>query len=68
MIISPCISNCKTDPSTGYCYECGRSDEEKQIWKKEDTSDDWKKNNLELIKKDYPAGSLRVLMSLMNTR
>ena len=51
MIISPCISICKTDPSTGYCYGCGRSNEEKHIWKKEDTSDDWKKNNLELIKK-----------------
>ena len=51
MIISPCISICKTDPSTGYCYGCGRSNEEKQMWKKEDTSDDWKKNNLELIKK-----------------
>ena len=51
MIISPCISICKTDPSTGYCYGCGRSNEEKLKWKKEDTSDDWKKNNLELIKK-----------------
>ena len=51
MIISPCISICKTDPSTGYCYGCGRSNEEKKTWKKEDTSDDWKKNNLELIKK-----------------
>ena len=68
MIISPCISICKTDPSTGYCYGCGRSNEEKQMWKKEDTSDDWKKNNLELIKKDYPAGSLKASMSLMNTR
>ena len=68
MIISPCISICKTDPSTGYCYGCGRSNEEKQIWKKDDTSDDWKKNNLESIKKDYQAGSLRASMSLMNTR
>ncbi len=51
MIISPCISICKTDPSTGYCYGCGRNNEEKQIWKAEDTSEDWKKNNLELIKK-----------------
>ena len=51
MIISPCISICKTDPSTGYCYGCGRSNEEKKIWKKEDTSDDWKKKNLEIIKK-----------------
>ena len=51
MIITPCISICKTDPSTGYCYGCGRSNEEKKTWKKEDTSDDWKINNLEAIKK-----------------
>ena len=29
MIISPCISICKTDPTTGYCYGCGRSNDEK---------------------------------------
>ena len=40
MIISLCISICQTDPSTGYCYGCGRSNKEKQIWKKEDTSND----------------------------
>ena len=33
MIISPCISICKTDPVTGYCYGCGRNDDEKKIWK-----------------------------------
>ena len=46
MIISPCISICKTDPQTGYCYGCGRSDEEKKIWKLENTSNQWKKSNL----------------------
>jgi predicted Fe-S protein YdhL (DUF1289 family) len=51
MIISPCISICKTDPSTGYCYGCGRNNEEKKIWKTEETTDEWKKNNLENIKK-----------------
>ena len=51
MIISPCISICKTDPSTGYCYGCGRSNEEKRIWKLEDTTDDWKKENIEIIKR-----------------
>ena len=49
MIISPCISICKTDPSTGYCYGCGRSNEEKLLWKKEDTSDNWKINNIETL-------------------
>tara|TARA_Y100000992_G_C20844259_1_gene295255 strand:+ start:134 stop:382 length:249 start_codon:yes stop_codon:yes gene_type:complete len=50
MIISPCISICKTDPVTGYCYGCGRNNEEKKIWKNEETSDDWKKANLIQIK------------------
>ena len=51
MIISPCISICKTDPKTGYCYGCGRSDEEKKIWKKENTTEEWKKDNLNNIRK-----------------
>tara|TARA_B100001175_G_C19370762_1_gene571621 strand:+ start:95 stop:346 length:252 start_codon:yes stop_codon:yes gene_type:complete len=49
MIISPCISICKTDPSTGYCYGCGRNNEEKKIWKLEKTTDEWKKSNLKTI-------------------
>ena len=51
MIISPCISICKTDPTTGYCYGCGRNNDEKKIWKLENTSDDWKQTNLFEIKK-----------------
>ena len=51
MIISPCISICRTDPSTGLCYGCGRNNEEKKTWKNENTTDDWKLNNLEEIKK-----------------
>ena len=50
MINSPCISICKTDPSTGYCYGCGRSNEEKKIWKLENTTNEWKTNNIEVIK------------------
>ena len=57
MIISPCISICKTDPSTGYCYGCGRSNDEKKTWKLEDTTNDWKSNNLEQIKKGLVAGN-----------
>ena len=50
MIISPCISICKTDPATGDCYGCGRNDKEKKIWKLENTTDEWKTNNLEDIR------------------
>ena len=45
-IISPCISICKTDPLTGYCYGCARTNEEKKIWKSENTENKWKKQNL----------------------
>ena len=51
MIISPCISICKTDPVTGFCYGCGRSNEEKKIWKLENTTNEWKTNNIKVIKK-----------------
>ena len=46
MIISPCISICKTDPVTGFCYGCGRSNNDKKMWKDKKTSNSWKKNNL----------------------
>ena len=48
-IISPCISICKTDPVTGYCYGCARTNEEKINWKDEKTSEDWKMENLKII-------------------
>ena len=46
MIISPCISICKTDPKTGYCYGCGRNNEEKKMWKLDSTTNQWKQDNL----------------------
>ena len=49
MIISPCISICKTDSVTGYCYGCARTNEEKKMWKHEKTSDEWKKKNIKEI-------------------
>ena len=51
MIISPCLSICKTDPVTGFCYGCSRTNEEKRIWKDEKTTEEWKKNNLNEITK-----------------
>ena len=50
-IVSPCISICKTDPRTGYCYGCARTNEEKKIWKDQSTTDNWKNNNLVDLKK-----------------
>ena len=51
MIISPCISICKTDPQTGFCYGCGRNNEEKKLWKLEDTTNQWRSANLTDIQK-----------------
>jgi hypothetical protein len=48
-LISPCISICKTDPVTGFCYGCARTEEEKKFWKDENINDEWKLENLELI-------------------
>ena len=48
-LISPCISICRTDPITGYCYGCARTNDEKRNWKDENTPDEWKMNNLEEI-------------------
>ena len=48
-IISPCISICKTDPVTGYCYGCARTNEEKKLWKDEKIAIEWKIKNLDEI-------------------
>ena len=48
-VISPCISICKTDPVTGYCYGCARTNDEKIIWKNENTTREWKEKNLKEI-------------------
>ena len=51
MVISPCISICKTDPKTGYCYGCGRSNDDKKKWKLNETSDVWKEQSIIEIQK-----------------
>ena len=59
MTISPCISICKTDPKTGFCYGCARNNEEKKMWKNKDTSDKWKKENLIEIQKRLTGWQLK---------
>ena len=59
MIISPCISICKTDPQTGYCYGCGRNNQEKKLWKLESTSNQWKNDNLANIQKRLSGWQLK---------
>tara|TARA_B100001142_G_C13945229_1_gene504826 strand:- start:248 stop:520 length:273 start_codon:yes stop_codon:yes gene_type:complete len=50
-IVSPCISVCKTDPISGFCYGCGRSNNEKKAWKDENTTNEWKLENIEDLKR-----------------
>ena len=49
MIVSPCISICKSDPSTGYCYGCARNSAEIKLWRDKNTKDGWKINNIKEI-------------------
>ena len=46
MIVNPCISICKTDPVTGFCYGCGRTNDDKKKWKSENTTNEWKEKSL----------------------
>tara|TARA_Y100001936_G_C15842861_1_gene542997 strand:- start:146 stop:406 length:261 start_codon:yes stop_codon:yes gene_type:complete len=48
-IVSPCISICKTDPVTSFCYGCARTEKEKKLWKDPKTTNEWKIRNLETI-------------------
>ena len=48
-IVSPCISICRTDPRTGYCYGCARTNDEKKNWKNEKTTTSWKRENLKIL-------------------
>ena len=59
MIVSPCISICKTDPSTSYCYGCARTVEERKIWKLPETSDQWKQNNIKEIRERLTGWQLK---------
>ena len=58
-IISPCISICKSDPVTGFCYGCARTDQDKKIWKDPNTKDQWKLENLYKLKKRMSESQLK---------
>ena len=65
-IISPCISICKTDPITGFCYGCARTEEEKKLWKDENTNNEWKSKNLEIITKRMEGWQLNTFQESYN--
>ena len=65
-LISPCISICRTDPVTGFCYGCARTEEEKKLWKDENINDEWKSKNLELINLRMKGGQLEAFKESYN--
>tara|TARA_Y100000996_G_scaffold411412_1_gene395521 strand:- start:6027 stop:6290 length:264 start_codon:yes stop_codon:yes gene_type:complete len=67
-IISPCISICKTEPITGYCYGCARTNDEKKLWRGENTTYQWKKENLIELKKRMTGWQLSTFEESYNNK
>tara|TARA_Y100001958_G_C20911306_1_gene329335 strand:- start:187 stop:453 length:267 start_codon:yes stop_codon:yes gene_type:complete len=67
-IISPCISICKNNPKNGDCFGCARTNEEKKIWKNPETTNEWKSNNLILIKKRMSETQLKTFEKSYNEK
>ena len=67
-ILGPCISICKTDPKTDFCYGCARTNEEKKIWKDLNTEDNWKKENLKILKSRMSHSQLKIFLKSYNEK
>ena len=50
-IPSPCMKICIFDQDSGYCLGCSRTEDEVIKWKDPATSNEWKKDNLNNIRK-----------------
>ena len=61
-VISPCISICKNNPDSGFCYGCARTNEEKKIWKNPNTQNTWKLENLNLLKQRMSESQLKTFV------
>ena len=59
-ITTPCISVCKSDPMTDYCYGCGRTSEDKKMWSDPNTSNEWKQENLKILRNRLRASEARL--------
>ena len=66
--ISPCISICKSDPKTGFCYGCARTDEEKKVWKSPETTNSWKKEDLIILRKRMTETQLKTFNKSYNEK
>ena len=65
-IISPCISVCVSDPVSGYCYGCARTDAEKKLWKDPNTNHAWKEEQLSLLKARMSGFQLEAFIASYN--
>ena len=66
--ISPCISICKSNPKTGFCYGCARTDEEKKIWKNPETANSWKEENLIVLRNRMSETQLKTFNQSYNEK
>ena len=66
--ISPCISICKSNPKTGFCYGCARTDDEKKIWKNPETTNSWKKENLIILRNRMSEAQLKTFNQSYNEK
>ena len=67
-LVSPCISICKIDPVTGYCYGCARTNDEKKFGKISKLLMNGKKRILRILKVECLDGSLIHLTSLIQIK
>ena len=65
-VISPCISICVSDPVSGYCYGCARTDEEKKLWKDPNTKGAWKEDQLSVLKSRMSGFQLEAFIASYN--
>ncbi|MEK9650183.1 MAG: DUF1289 domain-containing protein [Gammaproteobacteria bacterium] len=65
-IVSPCVSVCVTEPITGFCYGCARTEEEKQAWKNPETKEKWKKEQLSVLKSRMSGFQLKAFTQSYN--
>ncbi len=66
--ISPCISICKSNPKTGFCYGCARTDDEKKIWKNPETTNSWKKENLIILRNRMSESQIKTFNQSYNEK
>ena len=58
----------QSNSSTGFCYGCARTEEEKKIWKNPETKHDRKKENLKVLTSRMSASQLKTFNQSYNEK